>query len=159
MPAGGLLRLRSNIPEYAKHVFENVDAEFASRAAALRDQGFAAFVVGGLSYGQGSSREHAAICPRFLGVRAVLARSFERIHTANLINFGILPLVFAEEADYDRVAPGDELRMVGLRRVVAGRDTIEVRNVTQGYAFAVRLEASARARTILLAGGLLSAEA
>ncbi|HOI56946.1 MAG TPA: aconitate hydratase, partial [Phycisphaerae bacterium] len=142
MPAGRLLRLRSNIPEYAKHVFENVDAEFASRAAALRDQGQAAFIVGGLSYGQGSSREHAAICPRFLGVRAVVAKSFERIHTANLVNFGILPLVFADEADYDRVLPGDELRMDGLRTAVGGSDTIQVDDVTQGFTFAVRLDAS-----------------
>ncbi len=159
MPAGRLLRLRSNIPEYAKHVFENVDAGFAARAAALWDQGQAAFIIGGWSYGQGSSREHAAICPRFLGVRAVIAKSFERIHTANLVNFGILPLVFADEADYDRVQPGDELRMVGLRTAVAELDTIYVENVTQGVTFAVKLDASGRARRILLAGGLLNAEA
>ncbi|MBN2581424.1 MAG: aconitate hydratase, partial [Planctomycetes bacterium] len=159
MPAGKLLRLRSNIPEYAKHVFENVDAEFAARAAALRDQGLAAFIVGGLSYGQGSSREHAAICPRFLGVRAVLARSFERIHTANLVNFGILPLVFADEADYDRVSAGDELRLTGLRKGVAKSGTIEVEDVTQGFTFTVKLDASERARKILLAGGLLNVDA
>jgi len=156
MPAGKLLSLRSNIPEYARHVFENVDAGFACRAAALRDQGRAAFIVAGLSYGQGSSREHAAICPRFLGVRAVLARSLERIHTANLVNFGILPLVFVDKKNYDRVSAGDELRMTGLLKSVADSETLTIENVTQGLKFEVRLMATDRSRKILLAGGLLN---
>jgi aconitate hydratase len=157
MPAGSLLRLRSNIPEYAKHVFAPVDAEFAARAAALRDQGRAAFIVAGLSYGQGSSREHAAICPRFLGVRAVIARSLERIHAANLMNFGILPLVFADEGDYERIGMGDELRLTGLLDTVATADTLVVENVTAGVRIPVRFDQTPRARRILLAGGLLNA--
>ena len=156
MPAGSLLRLRSNIPEYARHVFAPVDPEFAARAAALRDQGRAAFIVAGLSYGQGSSREHAAICPRYLGVRAVIARSLERIHAANLVNFGILPLVFAEAADYERINAGDELRLAGLLEAVAGADTLMVENVTAAVRIPVRLDQTPRARKILLAGGLLS---
>jgi aconitate hydratase len=156
MPAGSLLRLRSNIPEYAKHVFAPVDAEFAARAAKLRDAGRAAFIVAGLSYGQGSSREHAAICPRYLGVRAVIARSMERIHAANLVNFGIVPLVFANEADYERISAGDELRLTGLLQAVAGADTLTIENVTAGTKITVKLEQTARARKILLAGGLLS---
>jgi aconitate hydratase len=156
MPAGSLLRLRSNIPEYAKHVFTNVDADFARRAVALRGQGQAVFIVAGLSYGQGSSREHAAICPRYLGVRAILAKSFERIHAANLVNFGILPLVFADASDYERLSPDDELRLADLKKGVAEAETLTVENVTRGQRFAVKIEQTARARRILLAGGLLN---
>jgi predicted aconitate hydratase len=156
MPAGSYLRLRSNIPEYAAHVFEPVDAEFADRASALRDQGRAAFVVGGLSYGQGSSREHAAICPQYLGVRAVIVKSMERIHSANLVNFGILPLVLADESDYERLGLGDELRLSGLREAVASAETLQVENVISGLRITVRLDQSQRARRILLAGGLLN---
>ncbi len=156
MPAGSLLRLRSNIPEYSKHVFTNVDAEFASRAAQLRDQGRAAIIIGGQSYGQGSSREHAAICPRFLGVRAIICKSMERIHTANLVNFGILPLVFSNADDYDWVEQGDELRLSGLKQAVAEAEEFAVENVTKGRSFNVRLEQTDRGRRILLAGGLLN---
>ena len=156
MPAGSLLRLRSNIPEYARHVFENIAPEFASGAAAVRDKGRAVLVVAGLSYGQGSSREHAAICPRYLGVRAVLARSFERIHAANLVNFGILPLVFVKSEDYERIGAGDRLRLTGLRQAVAEAEVFEVESVTRSRRIAVRLEQTARARKILLAGGLLN---
>ena len=114
MPAGVHLKHRSNIPVYAKVVFEcfttSGKPSFAERAAALRDAGGYGVIVGGESYGQGSSREHAAICPMFLGVKAVIAKSMERIHRANLVNFGILPLVFADPADYDVLAEGAELR-------------------------------------------------
>ena len=156
MPAGALLRLRSNIPEYAEHVFEGVDAGFAGRASGLRDAGRAAFVVGGLSYGQGSSREHAAICPRYLGVRAVIAKSLERIHAANLVNFGILPLVFADAADYDRLSAEDVLEMSGLLKAVAEAETLEIANTSRACTVRVRLELTERARGILLAGGLLN---
>ena len=156
MPAGSLLRLRSNIPEYSKHVFTNVDAEFAGRAAGLRDAGRAAFVVAGQSYGQGSSREHAAICPRYLGVQAIICKSLERIHGANLVNFGILPLVFCNVEDYDWVEQGDELRMVGLKSAVASAEELTVENVSKGRSFKVRLDQTARSRGILLAGGLLN---
>ncbi|MFW6366656.1 MAG: aconitate hydratase, partial [Spirochaetota bacterium] len=100
MPAGGRLKFRSNIPAYAQYVFEGVDPEFSARALADKKNNTASVIVAGESYGQGSSREHAAICPMYLGVRVVIARSFERIHSSNLINFGILPLTFATPADY-----------------------------------------------------------
>jgi aconitate hydratase len=158
-PAGSLLRLRSNIPEYSKHVFTNVDPAFAARAAALRGQNRAAFIVAGASYGQGSSREHAAICPRYLGVRAIIAKSFERIHTANLINFGILPLVFADAADYDRIAPGATLSFSGVKQSIsAGTETLAVTASAVGkdFTFQVRLTLTDRQRRILIAGGLLN---
>jgi len=156
MPAGGLAIYRSNVPKYADHVFSRVDPAFASRAAANRDAGKANFIVAGESYGQGSSREHAALCPRFLGVRAVLAKSIERIHQANLVNFGILPLVFADPNDAGGIAQGDELELARLRTAVAERGTLTVRNRTQAKTFNVRLLVSPRQRKILLAGNLLN---
>ena len=118
MPAGVYLKHRSNIPVYAKVVFECFTEpgrpSFAERAALLRDAGGYGVIVGGESYGQGSSREHAAICPMFLGVKAVIAKSIERIHRANLVNFGILPLTFSDPADYDALAEGSELRFDGV---------------------------------------------
>ena len=119
MPAGTHLKLRSNIPTYAQVVFEcfSEDGEptFADRAAAVRDAGRHGVIVAGESYGQGSSREHAAICPMHLGVRAVVARSIERIHAANLVNFGILPLLFADEGDHAKIGVGDEIRVESVR--------------------------------------------
>ncbi|KPK44656.1 MAG: aconitate hydratase [Planctomycetes bacterium SM23_25] len=156
MPAGKLTIYRSNVPKYAEFVFSRVDPDFASRCAEARDAGKANFIVAGESYGQGSSREHAALCPRVLGVRAVLAKSIERIHQANLVNFGILPLVFAGPADAERVGQGDELELADLRTAVAERDTVTVRNVTRGTEFAARLHVSPRERRILLAGGVLN---
>jgi len=111
IPAGARMKYRSNIPKYSEFVFENVDATFAKRAMSLRQDGKQNIIVAGLSYGQGSSREHAALCPMYLGVRAVIAKSFERIHAANLINFGILPLTFLNENDYDRIDKEDELEI------------------------------------------------
>jgi aconitate hydratase len=108
MPAGAkVLPLRSNIPAIAQFVFAPLDPQFAARAK----QAGTGFVVGGRNYGQGSSREHAALAPMYLGVRAVIAKSFARIHMANLVNFGILPLTFAAEDDYDRVAQGERVRL------------------------------------------------
>ena len=118
MPAGIHLKHRSNIPVYAKAVFECFTEagkpSFYERATALRDSGGFGLIVGGVSYGQGSSREHAAICPMYLGVKAVIAKSMERIHQANLINFGILPLFFTDEADYDRLGEGARLEFRNL---------------------------------------------
>ncbi|MCC7202393.1 MAG: aconitate hydratase [Nitrospirae bacterium] len=111
-PAGKYLPLRSNVPEYArKATFVQVDPTFASRAEALRDSGGYGFIVGGENYGQGSSREHAGLCPMFLGVKAVITTSFARIHLANLINFGILPLTFANAADYGKIKQGDKVTL------------------------------------------------
>ena len=156
MPAGRLAIYRSNVPKYAEYVFARVDASFASRASATRDAGRANFIVAGESYGQGSSREHAALCPRYLGVRAVLAKSIERIHQANLANFGILPLVFENPKDYDTIEPGDELAMEGLRDAVAKGGAITIRSAARGTAFKAILAASERQREALLAGGVLA---
>lgn len=118
-PAGPYLKYRSNIPRYAQVVFEIFNEEgkptFAQRAEVCRDSGRHGIIVARESYGQGSSREHAAICPMYLGIKAVVAVSIERIHTANLINFGILPLNFANPSDYDLIEAGDTLRLVHLR--------------------------------------------
>ena len=111
-PAGKYLPLRSNVPEYARQAtFVQVDTTFAERAEALRDSGGHGFIVGGENYGQGSSREHAGLCPMFLGVKAVIVKSFARIHLANLINFGILPLTFENSDDYDKIKQGDKVSL------------------------------------------------
>ena len=158
MPAGARLKYRSNIPEYAKYVFEHTDPDFYRNASANRDAGKANVIVAGESYGQGSSREHAALCPMYLGVRAVIAKSIERIHRANLINFGIVPFVFADPADYDRVSQGDALVIEGLRQAVeTGRAT--VRDLTNNNTFDVTTELSDRQKRLILAGGLLAAVA
>ena len=105
--AGARMKYRSNVPKYSEFVFEIVDETFSKRSAEIRDAGKHNIIVAGLSYGQGSSREHAAGCPMFLGVKAVISKSFERIHSANLINFGIVPLTFKTESDYDVIDSGD----------------------------------------------------
>lgn len=160
MPAGVHLKHRSNVPVYAHYVFEccNVEGQpsFAERALAAREGGHAVFIVAGDSYGQGSSREHAALCPMYLGVRAVLARAVERIHFANLINFGIVPLSFADPADYDRIDEGDDLLIEGLRAAVEQAEQIRVQNTTKGTSFQADLKLSPRQRSILTAGGLLN---
>jgi len=115
MPAGSRLKYRSNVPKYSEFVFEPLDKEFSSRAMALRDRGIHNLIVAGTSYGQGSSREHAALCPMYLGVKAVVAKSIERIHAANLVNFGIVPLSFVQKTDYDALAAGEEIRIPGIR--------------------------------------------
>ena len=120
MPAGARLKFRSNIPAYAKFVFEPCDATFHDRCLENRKNGFANVIVAGESYGQGSSREHAALCPMYLGVKAVLAKSIERIHRANLINFGIVPFLFDDPTAYDAISAGDELLFPDVRAAVAG---------------------------------------
>ena len=159
MPAGARLKYRSNIPAYSQYVFEPVDKEFAKRAAANRDAGRHNVIVAGESYGQGSSREHAAMCPMYLGVKAVLARSIERIHLANLINFGIVPLTFVNVADYDAIAAGDRLVIGNLRAAVAGDGKAVLRNETQKKEIPVVTTLTARQKRLLLAGGLLPAVA
>ncbi|MGD2175462.1 MAG: aconitate hydratase [Candidatus Brocadiaceae bacterium] len=152
MPAGSkILPLRSNIPALSEHVFEGVDAGFARRA---KEKG-GGFVVAGENYGQGSSREHAALAPMYLGLKAVIAKSFARIHKANLVNFGILPLVFEAVADYDRVSQGDVLAVPGARQGVE-TGTLMVRDRATGLEFRVRTELSEREREILLVGGRLN---
>jgi len=156
MPAGARLKHRSNAETYAQFVFEKVDPGFAARAAENRDRGLHNFIIAGESYGQGSSREHAALCPMFLGVKAVVAKSLERIHQANLINFGILPLVFKKASDYENIGQGDTLKMEGVReRLTGGGDWI-LRNETRGTDIVLKAVLSERQKQILLAGGLLN---
>lgn len=150
-PAGAkYLPLRSNIPALAEHAFEGIDPTFARRAKEA-GQGI---IVGGQNYGQGSSREHAALCPMYLGIKAVIAKSFARIHRSNLINFGILTLTFVREEDYETLAPGDQLRIDLSNGLV--EEVLTVKNLTRGTAFHVRHGLSERQKKILLAGGLLN---
>ena len=152
MPSNArLLPYRSNIPYLSDYCLTPVDPEFPARAKANGG----GILVAGENYGQGSSREHAALVPLYLGVRAVIAKSFARIHMANLINSGILPLVFADPADYDAVAQGDELVIENAPAQVESGEEIVVKNVTRGTSFKTKLEASPRLRKILLAGGLI----
>jgi aconitate hydratase len=153
LPGGAkTLPLRSNIPAISRYVFALIDPDFASRAEA---QG-GGFLLGGKNYGQGSSREHSALAPRYLGIRGVIAQSFSRIHKANLINFGILPLEFLHEEDLKRFSPGDRLRIRNLIPQVKEGKTLQLENVTREFAVETRLDLSSRFREILMAGGLLA---
>jgi aconitate hydratase len=156
IPAGARMKYRSNIPRYSEFVFENVDATFAARAKAIKEKGERNIIVAGLSYGQGSSREHAALCPMYLGVGAVIAKSFERIHAANLINFGILPLTFSAEGDYNKINQGDELEITETRKKITEDGALVVKNKTTGASFLVNCVLSKRQKQILLAGGALN---
>jgi aconitate hydratase len=159
MPAGPYLKLRSNVPEYAKVVFNSFNepgqSTFAERALKLKQSGVAGIIVAGESYGQGSSREHAALCPMYLGVRVVIAKSIERIHKANLINFGIVPIEFAEPADYDKINSGDKLKIENLLEAIKNNSKVTIVNESGSSEFVGRLSLSQRDREILLAGGLL----
>ena len=156
MPAGTRLKYRSNVPKYAEFVFETVDPTFSSRAAANRDSGIDNVIVAGLSYGQGSSREHAAICPMHLGVKLVVAKSIERIHRTNLINFGIIPATFADETDYDNVEAGDKVRVRDVRERITSGAPLALVNETRDVEMELVCELQEKERTVLLAGGLLN---
>ena len=156
MPAGSRLKYRSNIPKYAEFVFEGIDASFAKKALENKKAGKHNIVIAGASYGQGSSREHAAICPMYLGVKAVIAKSFERIHAANLINFGILPLTFANEADYDAIAANDTIEIGAIKAALGSGTDLMLKDTTTGKGVPLQCALSARQRDILLAGGMLN---
>ena len=152
MPAGAkILPLRSNIPAISQHAFEKIDSTFSQRA---QDTG-GGFIVGGENYGQGSSREHAALAPMYLGIKAVLVKSFARIHMQNLVNFGLIPLVFQNKEDYNHIQTGDRL-MIEQIRVSLQRNTITIQNLTQGRTYPVKHNLSDRQVEILLAGGTLA---
>jgi aconitate hydratase len=152
LPAGAhILALRANIPAISKYIFSNIDPDYSERQ---KREG-SGFVVAGANYGQGSSREHAALAPRYLGLAGVLAESFARIHQANLCNFGILPLVFSNPVDRRNIARGDRLRIKDLRSI-SPQKAITVENLTRGEGYRLIVDASERQVRMLLAGGLLA---
>ena len=153
MPAGAkILPLRSNIPAISNHCFTVCDENFPARAKEYKKS----IIVGGANYGQGSSREHAALAPLYLGVRAVLVKSFARIHRSNLINAGILPLTFANESDYDKISLSDSLKTENLVSTVKNGGDVIITNETTGDKIVCKCSLSERAKEIILAGGLLS---
>lgn len=160
MPAGTFLKYRSNVPEYSKYVFncfnEQGKPTFAQKALELKKKGIGGIVVASESYGQGSSREHAALCPMYLGVKMIIAKSIERIHKANLINFAVLPVEFENPADYDKINADDELEVKNLNGAIKSADFITVKDKTSGFEFKCSLKLSERDRAILLQGGLLN---
>lgn len=153
MPAGAkILPLRSNIPAISQHCFEVCDETFPKRALEAKKS----IVVGGTNYGQGSSREHAALAPLYLGVKAIICKSFARIHRQNLINNGILPLELVNEADYDKIEQGDELAVENIRKIISEGGDIVVKNKTRNLEIPVKCELSDRGKGMMLAGGLLN---
>ena len=153
MPAGTkILPYRSNVPKLSEFCFTVCDKEFPERAKALGG----GIIVGGANYGQGSSREHAALVPLYLGIKAVVAKSFARIHMANLINFGIIPLTFKNPDDFEKIAQGDDIEILGFADGIASADELVLENKTSGEKITLVLAATERQREILLAGGLLN---
>ena len=153
MPAGAkILPLRSNIPAISNYCFTVCDKDFPERAKMLGSS----VIVGGANYGQGSSREHAALAPLYLGVKAVLVKSFARIHRSNLINAGILPLTFVNESDYDKISLGDELVLPDVKKIILEGGDVVVENVTTSEKIMAKCELTGRTRDIILAGGLLN---
>jgi aconitate hydratase len=154
-PAGFRLKFRSNIPKYASFTFELLDKTFSQRCLENKEKRVANFIIGGESYGQGSSREHAALCPMYLGVKAVITKSFERIHFANLVNFGILPLVFKNPDDYAALDLGDELEINSTSSIKNSKE-ITLENKTKSRSIQLLHTLSPRQIDIILAGGLLN---
>ncbi len=155
MPAGAeILPFRSNIPEISKYAFSRIDENFYERAIKHQQKGFV--VVGGNNYGQGSSREHAALAPRFLGLKIVIVKSFARIHWQNLINFGILPLTFVNPGDYDRIEQEDELETVDIRRVLSQGNRIRITNKTKNETYETEHILSERQIEMVLEGSLIN---
>ncbi|MBI4223050.1 MAG: aconitate hydratase [Planctomycetes bacterium] len=156
MPAGAkVLPLRSNIPAISEFVFEKVDKDFVKRA---KEKG-GGFLIGGVNYGQGSSREHAALAPMYLGIKAVIAKSFARIHRANLVNFGILPLTFENENDYNSIDQGDTIELPDIRNRLKSKSRITLKNVTKNKEVKITHTLTPREVDILCVGGLLNYQA
>ena len=153
MPAGSkILPLRSNIPKISEHVFEVVDPDFPKRAK--EEKG--GFVIGGDNYGQGSSREHAALAPMYLGIKFVLTKSFARIHRANLINFGILPLTFSSSDDYKNLEQGDMLEIKNVHQSLKENKALTIKNISKGNEFRASYDLTERQKAIIITGGLLN---
>lgn len=155
-PAGPRLKYRSNVPRYAEFVFEHVDPSFAGRCLENKSKGIHNLIVAGESYGQGSSREHASMCPMYLNVKAVIAKSFERIHSANLVNFGILPLAFRNPADFEQIEPGDDVTAENWREAIAAGQPVLLHNGRSGARIECACALSEKQTAVLLAGGLLN---
>ena len=155
MPAGARLKYRSNVPEYSKYVFEPIDKAFPTRAMDAKKKGLATVIVAGESYGQGSSREHAALCPMYLGVKAIIAKSVERIHAANLVNFGIISLSFKNMADYDKIEQGDEIEIPDIKKKLQNNEPVILVDKTKNLQIELGYSLSQRQKDILYAGGLL----
>ena len=156
MPAGAkVLPYRSNIPKISEFCFGTVDDSYPERAEEHKEYG-GHVIVGGTNYGQGSSREHAALAPRYLGLRAVVARSFARIHWQNLVNFGVLPLEFADEDGYGAIEQGDTLRLENIHQALEGDGDLVLRNASDDTEIAVEHSLSRRQAEVLLAGGLIN---
>jgi len=156
MPAGSRLKYRSNIQKYAEFVFEREDPTFAKRALDNKGKGVHNIIVAGESYGQGSSREHAAICPMYLGVKMVIAVSMERIHRANLVNFGIIPALFENAADYAKLNRDDELTISGVRGCIGKGSGLTVVRKSDGLSIKLKVELTEREKGMILAGGLIN---
>ncbi|MBT7283602.1 MAG: aconitate hydratase, partial [Elusimicrobiaceae bacterium] len=156
MPAGPRLKYRSNIKKYSEFVFENIDKDFWKKCLENKEQGGHNIIVAGDSYGQGSSREHAAMCPMYLGVKAVVVKNLERIHAANLVNFGILPLMFENAEDYDKIEAGDKLEAPTWKEDLKNGKNITLKNTTKGVDILVKYELSDRQKDMVLEGGLLN---
>lgn len=153
MPAGAkILPLRSNVPKLSEFCFTVCDKDFPERAKSLGG----GVILGGQNYGQGSSREHAALVPLYLGIKAVIAKSFARIHVANLINFGIVPLTLKNEADYDKISEGDGIFAEGFREAIKSGDSVTITDKNTGDKIELTLTLTQRQRDILLAGGMLN---
>jgi aconitate hydratase len=157
IPAGSKMKYRSNVPKYSEFLFEVVDDTFFERAKGIRDSGNDNVIIAGISYGQGSSREHAALCPMYMGVKAVITKGMERIHKANLVNFGIVPLDFDDPADYDGIDQGDSLEIPNVRSALEGAgSTMTVKNMTKGTEFEATFDLSEKDKEKILAGGTLN---
>jgi len=157
IPAGSKMKYRSNVPKYSEFLFEVVDDSFYNRAKEIKEKGKHNIIVGGISYGQGSSREHAALCPMYMGVKAVITKGMERIHKANLVNFGIVPLEFVNEKDYAKIEQGDELEIPNIRDALSGNgNKIKVVNKTKGTELQASFNLSDREKEKILAGGTLN---
>ncbi|MDG6218851.1 MAG: aconitate hydratase, partial [Candidatus Thermoplasmatota archaeon] len=156
IPAGSKMKYRSNVPKYSEFLFEVIDPTFHDRAKKIRDSGNDNIIIGGWSYGQGSSREHAALCPMYMGVKTVIAKSMERIHEANLLNFGIVPLKFKNETDYDNIDQGDNIEITGLKKAIEEGKSVVVKNKTKGTEYETTYTLSDRQKKLLLAGGTLA---
>ena len=157
MPAGAkILPYRSNLPKISEFVFEQIDPTFYSKALKSKKEG-GGVIIGGENYGQGSSREHAALAPMYLGIKAIIAMSFARIHRDNLINFGILPLIFVNKADYDNLENNNSLEIKGIRKILNDNEhRIKIKNLSKNFIFEVTHDLSEREIRIILSGGKLN---